>query len=111
MRAQSLFFGLLVLAAALLVAGCAATGTREPGKIDAKFQKIDFEFSTLENVNSAYNDKQFESETRKYIALVRTYAAQLGRKEAKDRLMGKADELSSYCLPCEAKLTAEATRY
>jgi PBP1b-binding outer membrane lipoprotein LpoB len=100
--------GIVLLA--LLVAGCAA-GTREPGRVEAKFQKIDFDFSTLENVNSAYNDKQFESETQKYIVLVRTYANQLGRTEARRRLMGKADELSSYCLPCEAKLTAEATRY
>jgi hypothetical protein len=100
--------GVLALAAALLVAGC---GTGETGAMDAKFQKIDFEFSTLENVNSAYNDREFATETQKYIALVREYASQLGRAEARRRLKEKGEELSAYCLPCEATLDGEAQKY
>jgi hypothetical protein len=108
MRARSIILGVLVLVAALLVAGCGTGGT---GAMDQKFQQIDFEFSTLENVNSAYNDREFESETRKYIALVRTYADQLGPAEAKRRLTEKGDELSSFCLPCVSVLTAAAMKY
>ena len=68
MRTPSVIVAVLVLVAMLLVAGCGAGGTKA---IDEKFQQIDFEFSALENVNSAYNDREFESETHQYIALVR----------------------------------------
>jgi hypothetical protein len=105
MRARTI---VLVLVAALLVAGCGAKGT---AAMDAKFQKIDFEFSTLETLNSQYNDRHFARETQKYIALVREYASQLGPAEARRRLKEKGDELSAYCLPCEATLTAEAMKY
>jgi hypothetical protein len=108
MRARSIILGILVLVAALLVAGC---GTGRTGAMDEKFQKIDFEFSTLETVNSAYNMDDFLRETRKYIALVRQYADQLGADEARRRLREKGDELSGYCLPCSANLASEALKY
>lgn len=108
MRTRTVVLGILVLVAVLLAAGCGAGGTKA---IDEKFQQIDFEFSALENVNSAYNDREFESETHKYIVLVRKYASQLGRTEARRRLTEKGDELSSYCLPCEATLNTEALKY
>jgi hypothetical protein len=108
MRTRSVILSVLVVAAVLLAAGCGAGNTKA---IDEKFQQIDFEFSTLENVNSAYNDREFESETHKYIALVRKYASELGRSEAKRRLREKGDELSSFCLPCVATLDTEALRY
>jgi hypothetical protein len=108
MRARSIILGILVLVAALLAGGCGTGGT---GAMDEKFQKIDFEFSTLETVNSAYNSRQFARETQKYIALVREYADQLGADEARRRLREKGDELSGYCLPCTATLTSEATKY
>jgi hypothetical protein len=108
MRARSITVGILVLVAALLVAGCGTGGT---GAMDEKFQKIDFEFATLETVNSAYNMDDFVRETRKYIALVREYADQLGADEARRRLREKGDELSGYCLPCEATLDSEAQKY
>jgi hypothetical protein len=99
------------LLAALVVAGC---GNSRPGAkttMEHKFQKLDFEMTNLETVNSAYNDRQFAAETRKYIALVRQYADQLGRAEARRRLMQTSDELSPYCLPCSATLASEATKY
>jgi predicted component of type VI protein secretion system len=108
MRTRSIILGALVLLAVLLVAGC---GTTDAGAVDEKFQKIDFEFSTLETVNSSYNDREFEAETVKYIELVRRYKDQLGTAEAKQRLTDKADELSSYCLPCVATLSDEARKY
>ena len=108
MRTRSIILGVLLLLAVLLVAGC---GTKDAGAMDEKFQKIDFEFSTLETVNSSYNDREFEAETVKYIQLVRQYKDQLGPDEAKRRLRGKADELSSYCLPCVATLSDEARKY
>jgi hypothetical protein len=108
MRARNNILGILVLVAALLVAGCGTGGT---GAMDERFQKIDFEFATLETVNSAYNERDFARETRKYIALVREYADQLGADEARRRLREKGDELSGYCLPCTATLTDAALKY
>jgi hypothetical protein len=99
---------LLVLAAALVVAGCGAGGT---GAMDEKFQKLEYEIANLETVNSSYNMHDFLRETQKYIALVRQYAHQLGAAEARKRLMQEGDELSSYCLPCEAALSSEALKY
>ena len=100
--------GVLVLATAPFVAGCGAGGT---ASIDQKFQKIEYEIATLETVNSSYNMHDFLRETQKYIALVRQYADQLGHAEARKRLMQEGDELSSYCLPCQAALSSEALKY
>ena len=99
----------VLLFAALLVAGCGEN--ESTSKMNAKFQKLDFEMASLETVNSAYDVPQFLKETQKYIVLVRTYAPQLGRAEARRRLKEKGDELSSFCLPCVASLDSEALRY
>src|SRR5919201_3053401 len=99
------------LLAAVLVAGCGYSGSGAEKSMDAKFSKIDYEMASIETVNSEYNDRQFERETQKYIALVREYANQLGRAEARRRLREKGDELSAYCLPCTATLTDEAMKY
>lgn len=98
-----------LLLAALLVAGCGDTGSAT--QMEAKFQKLDYEIANLETVNSAYNGRDFARETQKYIALVREYADQLGRVEARRRLMEKGEELSAYCLPCTATLDSEALTY
>jgi hypothetical protein len=99
----------VLLLAMLLVAGCGANKTTT--KMEGKFQRLDYEMASLETVNSAYDVPQFLKETRKYIALVRQYAPQLGRAEAKRRLRDKSAELSSFCLPCVATLDTEALRY
>jgi hypothetical protein len=98
----------LVLATAPLVAGCGAGGT---ASMDEKFQKLEYEIANLETVNSSYNMRDFLRETQKYIALVRQYADQLGPAEARKRLMQEGDELSTYCLPCQAALSSEALKY
>lgn len=79
--------------------------------MEARFQQLDYEMASLETLNSEYNQAKFATETRKYIALVREYAPQLGRAEARRRLKEKGDELSSFCLPCVATLDSEALRY
>jgi hypothetical protein len=98
--------GLLV--ALFLVAGCGQSGTTA---MDHKFEKLDFEMSTLETINSAYNGQHFARLTQKYIALVHEYADQLGREEARRRLVELGDELSSYCLPCTGVLYVEARKF
>jgi hypothetical protein len=102
--------GLLVLVL-LLVAGCGYSRNANEKAMDAKFSKLDYEMASIETINSAYNDREFERETRKYIALVREYAHQLGPAEARRRLKEKGDELSAYCLPCTAELTDAALKY
>jgi hypothetical protein len=107
---RRLLAGVLLLAA-LLAAGCGNSGPSANAAMQHKFQALDFEMTTLENVNSAYNDREFARETQKYIALVRRYKDQLGPTEARRRLMETSDELSPYCLPCSATLASEATKY
>jgi hypothetical protein len=91
----------------LLLAGCGNSDTT----MDHKFQKLDFEISTLETVNSAYNAQHFAELTQKYIALVHKYEDQLGRDEARRRLIEMGDELDSYCLPCTGVLYVEAKKF
>jgi hypothetical protein len=100
---------LVLLLSALLVTGCGDNSSVT--KMEARFQKLDYEMANLETLNSSYNARQFASETQKYIALVRKYAPQLGRAEARRRLREKGEELSSFCVPCVATLDSEALRY
>jgi hypothetical protein len=109
MRIRQLTVGVLLLAA-LLVAGCGnQSGDRKAMEI--KFEKLDFEISTLETATSTYNLPHFEQATERYIGLVRHYKDLLGNGEAKRRLQAEADSVSDYCLPCAGALTGEASRY
>jgi len=101
---------LLLLLAAALLGGCGDT-SGETKAMEIKFERIDFQFSTLETANAAFNARHLAQETQRYIALVHQYADLLGPEEAKKRLNQKADELSSYCLPCSGVLTEEARRF
>ena len=98
--------GLLLVV--LLLAGC---GTGDTTAMDQKFDRLDFKMSTLETVNSQYNQQHFAQLTQKYIALVHQYADQLGKDEAKRRLIEMGDELNSYCLPCTGVLYIEARKF
>ena len=109
MRARKITVGVLLLAALLLTACGNQSGDRKA--MEVKFEKLDFEISTLETPNSVYNLPHFERATEKYIGLVRQYADLLGHKEAKRRLQQEADGISDYCLPCAGALTGEANRY
>jgi stress response protein SCP2 len=97
--------GLLVVA--LLLAGC---GQGDTTAMNQKFQRLDFQISTLETINSPYNQQHFARLTQKYIALVHQYEDQLGKDEAKQRLIQMGDELNSYCLPCTGVLYIEARK-
>jgi len=91
-----------------LLAGC---GQSDRTAMEHKFQKLDFQISTLETVNSSYNEQHFAQLTHRYIALVHEYSDQLGRDEARRRLVELGDELDSYCLPCTGVLYIEAKKF
>lgn len=78
--------------------------------MEVKFQRIDFEMGSMENLNSAYGSELTKA-TQRYIALIRKYADLLGPAEVKRRLVQKRDEVAPYCLPCSATLDFEASRY
>ena len=109
MRTRKTIVGVLLLAA-LLLAGC-DNRSADRKAMDTKFEKLDFEISTLETATSTYNLPHFEQATERYIALVRQYADLLGPKEAKRRLLQEADGIGAYCLPCAGVLTGEASKY
>jgi hypothetical protein len=95
--------GLLLVV--LLLAGC---GQGDTTAMNHRFEQLDFKISTLETINSQYNQQHFAELTQKYIALVHRYEAQLGKKEARRRLVELGDELGAYCLPCTGVLYIEA---
>ena len=104
-----MIIGVLLLAS-LLLAGC-DNRSADRKAMDTKFEKLDFEISTLETATATYNLPHFEKATERYIALVRQYAGLLGNKEAKRRLQQEADGIGPYCLPCAGVLTGEASKY
>jgi PBP1b-binding outer membrane lipoprotein LpoB len=98
--------GLLLVV--LLLAGC---GQGDTTAMNHKFQRLDFQISTLETINSMYNQQHFAQLTQKYIALVHQYQDQLGKNESKRRLVQLGDELNTYCLPCTGVLYLEARKF
>ena len=109
MRGRKLIVGVLLLVAPL-VAGCGgSSGDRKA--MEVKFEKLDFEISTLETPNSVYNLPHFEQATEKYIgarpAVRRPARSQGGEAPAP----AGGDGISAYCLPCAGALTGEANRY
>jgi stress response protein SCP2 len=97
--------GLLLVV--LLLAGC---GQGDTTAMNHKFEQLDFKLAGLETINSQYNQQHFAQLTQKYIALVHRYEDQLGKKEARRRLVELGDELNSYCLPCTGVLYIEARK-
>jgi stress response protein SCP2 len=97
--------GLLLVV--LLLAGC---GQGDTTAMNHRFEQLDFKLAGLETINSQYNQQHFAQLTQKYIALVHRYEDQLGKKEARRRLVELGDELNSYCLPCTGVLYIEARK-
>jgi PBP1b-binding outer membrane lipoprotein LpoB len=97
--------GLLLVV--LLLTGC---GQGDSTAMNHKFEQLDFKLASLETINSQFNQQHFARLTQKYIALVHQYQDELGRDEAKRRLIQLGDELNSYCLPCTGVLYIEARK-
>ena len=97
--------GLLLVV--LLLAGC---GQGDTTAREHKFEQLDFKIAGLETINSQYNQQHFAQLTQRYIALIHQYADQLGKDEARRRLVQLGDELDSYCLPCTGVLYTEARK-
>lgn len=100
--------GVLLLAVVLVACGDNRSADRR--RMDAKFQKIDYQMGNLETLTSPYGP-YLEQATRHYIALVHRWADLLGPDEAKRRLIEKGDEVAPYCIPCMATLDDEAKKY
>jgi len=99
----------VVLLAVPLLAGC-GTKSGDPKAMETKFEQLDFKLANLETINSQYNQQHFAELTQKYIALVHRYEDELGKKEAKRRLVELGDELDAFCLPCTGVLYIEARK-
>ena len=97
--------GLLLVV--LVLAGC---GQGDTTAMNHKFEQLDFKLANLETINSQYNQQHFAELTQKYIALVHRYEDELGKKEAKRRLVELGDELDAFCLPCTGVLYIEARK-
>ena len=98
-----------VLLFALVLTACGDKSS-DRNAMEVKFQQIDFEMGSIENINSAYGSELTKA-TQRYIALIREYADELEPAEVKRRLAQKRDEVAPYCLPCSATLDFEASRY
>ena len=102
--------GVSLLAAVVLV-GC---GGHEPTaaekKMNAKFAKLDYVMGNVE-VSAPPYQENLERLTRRYIALIREYADELGTDEVKKRLSDKALELDDYCLTCASTFDREVAKY
>lgn len=96
-----------LLIAVFVLAGC---GQGDTTAMNHKFERLEFQISALETINSMYNQQHFAQLTTKYIALVHQYRDKLGRTEAKNRLIQMGDELNSYCLACTGVLYTEARK-
>jgi PBP1b-binding outer membrane lipoprotein LpoB len=97
-----------LLIAVFLLAGC---GQGDTTAMNHKFERLEFQISALETINSMYNQQHFAQLTTKYIALVHQYSDKLGPDESRHRLVQMGDELDSYCLPCTGVLYTEAKKF
>jgi hypothetical protein len=100
------------LLAAVMLAGCG--GGREPTAaekhMNSRFDQLDYTMGNVEISAPPFQENLMRL-TRRYIALIREYADELGDDEVRKRLEDKAFELSPYCLPCMTMVDLEAQKY
>jgi hypothetical protein len=100
-----------VLLAVAVLAGC---GSDEPTaaekRMNNRFDELDYTMGNVEISAPPYQDNLMTL-TRRYVALIREYADELGDDEVKKRLEDKALELGPYCLPCVTVVDLEAEKY
>ena len=97
--------GLLLVV--FVLTGC---GQGDSTAMNHKFEQLDFKLASLETINSQFNQQHFAELTQKYIALVHRYEDELGKEEARRRLVELGEELDAYCLPCTGVLYVEARK-
>ena len=110
MRVRWIGTAVVLLLAAVLLAGCGDDDGAAEKSMDVKFEQIDYKIATMETLSAPYSD-HLEAATEQYIALVHSYDDELGPKEAQRRMVEKGDELGPYCLPCKTTLYQEAGKY
>ena len=94
----------------LVLAACGDNQSADRNKMEVRFEQIDFQMGSMENLNSAFGP-ELKNMTTRYIKLVRHYADLLGPTEVRRRLLEKRDEVAPYCLPCSSTFEFEASRY
>lgn len=100
--------GALVLA--ILLTGCggkSSSAQEANSKLDALEATIATQYETAATPYNDYLDKA----TKRYIALVKRYADQIGHKEARQRLVSEANSVSSFCTPCSGDMLDAARKY
>ena len=100
-----------VLLVAVVLAGCGAQGPSGAEKrMNLRFDKLDYTMGNVEISAPPFQENLMRL-TRRYIALIREYADDLGDDEVRKRLDDKAFELGPYCLPCVTMVDLEAQKY
>ena len=100
----------VLLFAAVLLAGCGGDDEAAKQRMNLKFQQIDYKIASMETTSAPFSDN-LQQATKQFIALVHSYDDELGDKEAQRRLVEKGDDLGPYCLPCKTTLYSEAAKY
>ena len=100
-----------LLLAAVVLAGCGgAEPTAAEKRMKMRFDKLDYTMGNVEIGAPPFQENLMRL-TRRYIALTREYADELGDDEVRRRLEDKSFELGPYCLPCVTVVDAEAEKY
>lgn len=103
--------GVGLLLGVVVLAGCGGDEpTAAEKRMNKRFDTVDYTMGNVEISAPPFQDNLIRL-TRRYIALIREYADELGDDEVKKRLEDKAFELGPYCLPCVTSLDLEAEKY
>ena len=100
-----------LLLAVVVLAGCGADEpTAAEKRMNMRFDKLDYTMGNVE-ISAPPFQENLMMLTRRYIALTREYADELGDDEVKKRLEEKSFELGPYGLPCVTVVDTEAEKY